>query len=123
MYYINVGDFYPLQIYKYYMVKNYMTIVEPIAVEKTKLKVEEPGFYKVIFLNDNVTPMEFVVDLLQKVFRHDLETSQKIMLTVHTEGSAIAGVYSYEIAEQKGIESTVLARNNGFPLQVKVEKQ
>ena len=100
-----------------------MTVVDPIAVEKTKLDIEEPGFYKVILLNDNVTPMEFVVDILQKIFKHDLETSQKIMLTVHTEGSAIAGVYSYEIAEQKGVESTVLARNNGFPLQVKVEKQ
>jgi len=100
-----------------------MTIAEPIAVEKIKQDLEEPGFYKVIFINDEVTPMEFVVDLLQKVFKHDLETSQQIMLIVHTEGSAIAGVYSYEIAEQKGVESTVLARNNGFPLQVKVEKQ
>lgn len=100
-----------------------MTIAEPIAVEKTKLDIEEPGFYKVIFINDDVTPMEFVIELLQKVFKHDLEAAQKIMLTVHTEGSAIAGVYSYEIAEQKGVESTVLARNNGFPLQVKVEKQ
>lgn len=100
-----------------------MTIAEPIAVEKTKLNIEEPGFYKVIFINDEVTPMEFVIEVLQKIFKHDLETSQKIMLTVHTEGSAIAGVYSYEIAEQKGVETTVLARNNGFPLQVKVEKQ
>ncbi len=105
------------------MAKNSMTIAEPVAVEKTKLNVEEPGFYKVIFINDDVTPMEFVIELLQKVFKHDLEAAQNIMMTVHTEGSAIAGVYSYEIAEQKGIESTVLARNNGFPLQVKVEKQ
>lgn len=100
-----------------------MTIADPVAIEKTKLNIEEPGFYKVVFLNDNVTPMEFVVDLLQKIFKHDLETSQKIMMEIHTEGSAIAGIYSYEIAEQKGIESTVLARNSGFPLQVKVEKQ
>ena len=100
-----------------------MTIAEPVAIEKTKLDVEEPGFYKVIFINDDVTPMEFVVELLQKIFKHDLESAQKVMLTVHTEGSAIAGVYSYEIAEQKGVESTVLARNNGFPLQIKVEKQ
>ena len=100
-----------------------MTIADPLAVEKTKLNIEEPGFYKVIFINDDVTPMEFVIDLLQKVFKHDLEASQQIMLTVHTEGSAVAGVYSYEVAEQKSIESTVLARNNGFPLQIKVEKQ
>ncbi len=100
-----------------------MTTAEPVAIEKTKLNVEEPGFYKVIFINDEVTPMEFVIEVLQKIFRHDLETSQNIMMTVHTEGSAVAGVYSYEIAEQKGVETTVLARNNGFPLQVKVEKQ
>lgn len=105
------------------MGKNIMTIADPLAVEKTKLNIEEPGFYKVIFINDDVTPMEFVIDLLQKVFKHDLEASQQIMLTVHTEGSAVAGVYSYEVAEQKSIESTVLARNNGFPLQIKVEKQ
>lgn len=105
------------------MGKNSMTIADPVAVEKTKLDVEEPGFYKVILLNDDTTPMEFVIELLQKIFKHDMETSQQIMMTVHTEGSAVAGVYSYEIAEQKGVESTVLARNNGFPLQVKVEKQ
>jgi ATP-dependent Clp protease adaptor protein ClpS len=105
------------------MGKNSMTIAEPVAVEKTKLNIEEPGFYKVIFINDDVTPMEFVIELLQKIFKHNMEAAQNIMLTVHTEGSAIAGVYSYEIAEQKGVESTVLARNNGFPLQIKVEKQ
>ena len=102
---------------------NIMTTADPVAIEKTKLNIEEPGFYKVIFINDEVTPMEFVIEVLQKIFKHDLETSQKIMLEVHTEGAAIAGVYSYEIAEQKGVETTVLARSNGFPLQVKVEKQ
>lgn len=105
------------------MGKNIMTTVDPVAIEKTKLDVEEPGFYKVVFINDDITPMEFVIEVLQKIFKHDLETSQKIMMTVHTDGSAIAGVYSYEIAEQKGVETTVQARSNGFPLQVKVEKQ
>lgn len=100
-----------------------MTSAEIITSEKTKQDVEEPGFYKVIFFNDDVTPMEFVVDLLQKIFKHDIETAQKIMLTVHHDGSAVAGVYSYEIAEQKGVECTILARNNGFPLQVKIEKE
>lgn len=100
-----------------------MSSVEIITAEKTKQDVEEPGFYKVIFLNDNVTPMEFVVDLLQKIFKHDLETAQKLMLSVHHDGSAVVGVYNYEVAEQKGVESTILARNNGFPLQVKIEKE
>lgn len=105
------------------MVKNSMTIAEPIIEEKTKQKIEEPGFYKVVLINDDHTPMDFVISLLQKIFKHDEETAQQIMLTIHNDGSAVAGVYSYEIAEQKGIETTLLARNNGFPLQVKVEKQ
>ena len=100
-----------------------MSSVETITSEKTKQDTEEPGFYKVIFLNDDITPMEFVVDLLQKIFKHDIESAQKIMLTVHHDGSAVVGVYNYEIAEQKGVESTILARNNGFPLQVKIEKE
>lgn len=102
---------------------NQMSSTETIVAEKIKQDVEEPGFYKVIFLNDDVTPMEFVVDLLQKIFKHDLESAQKLMLSVHHDGSAVVGVYNYEIAEQKGVESTVLARNNGFPLQVKIEKE
>ena len=105
------------------MGKSLMSIADPVTVEKTKQDIEEPGFYKVIFLNDNVTPMEFVIEILQKIFKHDLETSQKITLTVHHDGSAVVGVYSFEIAEQKGVESTVLARNSGFPLQVKIEKE
>lgn len=100
-----------------------MTNVDYAADEKTKIVIEEPGLYKVIFLNDDHTPMEFVVDLLQKVFKHNIDAAEQIMLTVHTDGSAIVGVYPYEIAEQKGIESTMLARSAGFPLQVKIEKE
>lgn len=100
-----------------------MANIETSVVEKTKNVVEEPGFYKVIFLNDNVTPMEFVIDVLQNIFKHDHDTATSITMTIHNEGSSVVGVYSYEIAEQKGIETTVLARNSGFPLQVKIEKQ
>lgn len=91
--------------------------------EKTKNIIEDPGFYKVIFLNDNVTPMEFVVDVLQNIFKHDHDTASTITMTIHNEGSSVVGVYTYEIAEQKGVETTVLARNSGFPLQVKIEKE
>lgn len=93
------------------------------TLEKVKQTFEEPGYYKVIFLNDDVTSMDFVLDVLQSVFKHDISTSQTLMMTIHTEGSAVVGVYSFEIAEQKGVETTVLARNNGFPLQVKIEKE
>jgi len=100
-----------------------MANIETSVEEKTKSIIEEPGFYKVIFLNDDVTPMEFVIDVLQNIFKHDHESAKTITLTIHNEGSSVVGIYSYEIAEQKGVETTVLARNSGFPLQVKIEKE
>jgi ATP-dependent Clp protease adaptor protein ClpS len=99
------------------------TYVDSQVVEKTTEKYKEPGFYKVIFINDNVTPMEFVIDVLQKIFKHSLDTANNIMLTVHNDGSAVVGIYPYEIAEQKGVETTLLARQSGFPLQVKIERE
>jgi len=100
-----------------------MTQVKEETLEKVKGLTEEPGYYKVIFINDDLTPMEFVVDVLQKIFKHDRQSAEAITMNIHTEGSAIVGIYSYEIAEQKGVETTVLARNNGFPLVVKIEKE
>lgn len=100
-----------------------MTQVDYRTLEKIKNLIEEPGHYKVIFVNDNVTPMEFVIDVLQKIFKHDQEAAGAITMSVHTDGSAVVGVYSFEVAEQKGVETTILARNNGFPLQVKIEKE
>ena len=100
-----------------------MTQLDQSTSEKIKHLIEEPGHYKVIFVNDDVTPMEFVIDVLQKIFKHDQQTAGSITLSVHSDGSAVVGVYSFEIAEQKGVETTVLARNNGFPLQVKIEKE
>ena len=100
-----------------------MSQVDNDTLEEVKIVTEEPGHYKVIFLNDDVTPMDFVIEILQKVFKHDIQTSQNLMLTVHTDGSAVVGVYSFEIAEQKGIETTILARSNNFPLVVKIEKE
>ena len=83
----------------------------------------EPGKYKVVLYNDNSTPMEFVIAMLMKVFRHSEEASVQLTMKVHNEGSAVAGVYSYEVAEQKGIEGTNLARQNGYPLVIKVEAE
>ena len=111
-----------MHILKIFKLKQKAEVVPMDGFDFISIEEEEAPFSfldnlfwkKSISLNDNNG---------QKIFKHDLETSQKIMMTVHTDGSAIAGVYSYEIAEQKGVETTVLARNNGFPLQVKVEKQ
>lgn len=86
-------------------------------------KLQLPKKYKVIVLNDDVTPMEFVIALLMGVFRHKQEPATEITMKIHKEGSAVAGIYSYEIAEQKTIESTNLARSNGFPLQIKLETE
>jgi ATP-dependent Clp protease adaptor protein ClpS len=91
--------------------------------EKVKTIITEPKRYKVIFLNDDKTPIEFVIELLTTVFRHTEETAKDITLKVHNEGSAIVGVYTFEIAEQKGVEATHLARQAGFPLQIKIDPE
>ncbi len=91
--------------------------------EKIKIKVTEPDMYKVIFLNDNATPMDFVIEILTSVFRHSPETARDITMDIHESGSSVAGIYTYEIAEQKAVEATTMSRSHGFPLQIKVEKE
>jgi ATP-dependent Clp protease adaptor protein ClpS len=91
--------------------------------EKIKQKIEEPKRWKVVFLNDDSTPIDFVIGLLTETFKHTQETAKKITLEIHNEGSGIAGVYSFEIAEAKAVESTNLSRSNGFPLQIKMEEE
>ena len=91
--------------------------------EKIKEVVQDPGKYKVIFANDNETPMDFVVELLVDIFRHSAETAQKLTMTIHENGSAVVGVYVFEIAEQKAVECTKVSREQGYPLQVAIEKE
>lgn len=83
----------------------------------------EPRKFKVIILNDDKTPMDFVMDVLMNIYHHDQAHSQSLTLKIHTEGSAVVGVYPYEIAEQKGIETTQIARQAGYPLNVKIESE
>lgn len=90
--------------------------------EKIKQTVKEPSKYRVVFHNDDRTPMEFVVELLMTIFRHSQETAEQITLKVHNEGTATVGVYVYEVAESKGVEATTLSRGHGFPLVVTVEE-
>jgi ATP-dependent Clp protease adaptor protein ClpS len=91
--------------------------------EVVKKKAEEPLRYKVVLLNDNQTPVEWVIKVLTDIFKHTNDTAEKITLTIHNEGSGIAGIYTYEIAEQKVIEATTESRNHGFPLQIKLEEE
>jgi ATP-dependent Clp protease adaptor protein ClpS len=74
-------------------------------------------------LNDDVTPIEWVIGLLKEVFKHTSESAQALTLKIHNDGSAVVGTYKYEIAEQKSIEAVNVSRNNGFPLQLKVEEE
>ena len=91
--------------------------------EKIKQKIIEPKRWKVVFLNDESTPIDFVIGLLTETFKHSQETAKKITLEIHNEGSGIAGVYSFEIAEAKAVEATHLARSSGVPLQIKMEEE
>lgn len=101
-----------------------MTVDSDVKIdEKVKQKIEEPKRWKVILLNDDYTPMEFVIQVLQEIFKHSQDTATNITMQVHNEGSGIAGVYNFEIAEVKAVEATTLARSNGFPLQVKMEEE
>jgi len=98
--------------------------VDDIQIDEVvKKKAQEPLRYKVVLLNDDQTPVEWVIKVLADIFKHTNETAEKITLTIHTEGSGIAGIYTYEIAEQKVIEATTESRNHGFPLQIKLEEE
>ena len=99
-------------------------------MSKTDIKIKispntalaEPPLYRVIYMNDEVTSMNFVVNSLIGYFNYNQDTATSLTENIHQRGSAIVAVLPYEIAEQKGIEVTMLARNNGFPLQVKIEQ-
>ena len=91
------------------------------AAVTTDIKIDRPSMYKVIYVNDDVTTFEFVVDSLIAIFNHTREAAAELTIQVNDEGSAVVSVLPYELAEQKGVEATMLARNNGFPLQVRLE--
>jgi ATP-dependent Clp protease adaptor protein ClpS len=86
-------------------------------------KVEQPPKWKVLFHNDNYTSMEFVVFVLQEVFRHTPASATRIMLHIHKSGIGVAGVYSREVAETRVDKSLELAREHGHPLQVTMEPE
>jgi ATP-dependent Clp protease adaptor protein ClpS len=86
-------------------------------------RFKEPSRYKVIVCNDDVTPVEFVISMLISVFRHDEKAATELTLSIHNKGSAVAGIFSHEVAEQKALDGTNMARVNGFPLIIKVEPE
>lgn len=98
--------------------------IEDVKIdEKISQTIDIPGKYKVIMINDDATPMDFVVSILVLIFKHSEETAKKLTLTIHEEDTAVVGIYTYEIAEQKALEATTLSRDNGFPLQLRLEQE
>ena len=93
------------------------------VIVKAKPKTEKPSMYKVLMLNDDYTPMEFVVDVLEHIFQKNRDEATKIMLHVHQKGVGVCGVYTYEIAETKVTQTVDYARKNQHPLQCTLEKE
>lgn len=90
---------------------------------KTKPKTKRPSMYKVLMLNDDYTPMEFVIHVLERFFGKTHEEATDIMLSVHQTGVGVCGVYTYEVAEMKVTRVMDLARQNQHPLQCTIEKE
>lgn len=100
-----------------------MSQADSITKVKVNHEVQEPPMFKVIYLNDNKTSMEFVIESLVDFFNYNTQTAVKITEDIHESGSAVVAVLPYEVAEQKGIEVTVCARSQNYPLQIKLEPE
>lgn len=97
-------------------------MTEPKIKIRIDESVKEPSKAKVIYLNDDKTPMDFVVDSLIKYFKHDDDAAYNLTMDVHEKGSAVVAVLPYEIAETKGVAVTSDARSQGYPLVVKIQQ-
>lgn len=87
------------------------------------LEVTEPGMWQVILHNDDVTPMDFVIQALIEIFHMTANTATEVMMNIHNNGSGVAGVYTYEIAEEKATHTITVARQNRYPLCVTIEPE
>ena len=93
------------------------------VLTNTKPKTKKPSMYKVLLLNDDYTPMEFVVHILERFFHKNREESTRIMLHVHRRGVGVCGVYTYDVAETKVVQVVDFARKHQHPLQCTMEKE
>jgi len=92
-----------------------------VAVQTAPPELKRPPMYRVVLLNDDYTPMEFVVEILQRFFSMDRENATRVMLMVHTQGKGVCGVYSRDVAETKAEQVNQYARDNEHPLLSEVE--
>ena len=102
-----------------------MSTAEPAIANKIKPKedIPEPVRFNVIYINDEVTTQEFVIETLTIIFNYARMAAEEMTMKIHVDGSAVVATLPYEMAEQKGTEVQNLARNNGFPLVVKLEPE
>ncbi|HZD26591.1 MAG TPA: ATP-dependent Clp protease adapter ClpS, partial [Alphaproteobacteria bacterium] len=92
------------------------------VVTRTRTKTKKPSMYRVLLLNDDYTPMEFVVHVLQRFFNKNQEEATRIMLHVHQKGIGVCGIYPYDVAETKVVQVVDFARKHQHPLQCTMEK-
>ena len=92
------------------------------VVTETRVKTKKPSMYRVLLLNDDYTPMEFVVEVLEVFFNKDRQTATHIMLTVHTQGKGVCGIYTRDIAETKAAQVNQYARKHEHPLLAEIEE-
>jgi ATP-dependent Clp protease adaptor protein ClpS len=93
-----------------------------IVVEETAPEIKRPPLYRVVLLNDDYTPMDFVVEVLERFFRMDRESATRVMLEVHMKGKGVCGVFTYEIAETKVAQVVGYSRDNQHPLMCTLEQ-
>ena len=93
-----------------------------VAVEEARPKLKQPPLYRVVLINDDYTPMEFVVDILETIFGMERTRATQVMLEVHTKGKGICGVYNFEIAETKVAQVTGIAQQHQHPLLCEMEE-
>ena len=93
-----------------------------ITKQKDKVKIKKPKNYKVIMNNDDYTTMEFVIEILVKIFNKSVIEAEKIMLDVHKKGRGVAGIYSYDIAITKVATAMSMAKSEGFPFKLTTEE-
>ena len=98
-------------------------VASPGLTEKVKEKTRKPSLYKVLLLNDDYTPMEFVVHILEKYFNKNRSEAERIMLQVHHRGVEVCGVFTYEVAETKVTQVMLFAQEHQHPLQCTMEKE
>lgn len=99
------------------------TIVKVENQTKAVVDVKPPQLYNVVYVNDNVTTVDFVIDTLMGIFGHTYDSAEVITMQIHEQGSAIVATLSYELAEQKSVEVVTLAKKCKFPLKVRVEPE